>query len=178
MGKIIRKSIKILSTVLVSIVILLALLLAGTRLIGLTPYTVLSGSMEPNYRVGSVIYVKKVDPATLKVGDPVTFHLSGDIVATHRITEVVNDKANGLSFVTQGDANDASDGASPASAIIGKPIFTIPYLGYISSFVQTPKGIICIVGGTAIILLISNLVDSLLSKQEKTKDKTEEEKIG
>ena len=61
---------KTLSTALVVIVVLLAILLAGIRVIGFTPYTVLSGSMEPTYHVGSIVYVKKVDPTTLRVGDP------------------------------------------------------------------------------------------------------------
>ena len=41
--------------VLVLCVAVLAFLLAGVRLIGYTPYTVLSGSMEPTYPVGSLI---------------------------------------------------------------------------------------------------------------------------
>ena len=47
------------STVLVAGVVLLAVLLVGVRLFGLQVYTVLSGSMEPAYPVGSLIYVKK-----------------------------------------------------------------------------------------------------------------------
>ena len=51
----IRKALKILSktlsTAFVAAVVLLAVLLAGVRLVGLTPYTVLSGSMEPTYHV-------------------------------------------------------------------------------------------------------------------------------
>ena len=50
------------TTVLVSLVVILAILLVGVRVVGLTPYVVLSGSMEPTYHTGSLIYVKKVDP--------------------------------------------------------------------------------------------------------------------
>lgn len=60
---------KILSFLAVFTVVILAVLLVGTKLIGLTPYTVLSGSMEPEYHVGSVIYVTKVEPEELKERD-------------------------------------------------------------------------------------------------------------
>ena len=51
------------TTVIVILVVILAILLAGVRLFGLQVFTVLSGSMEPTYHVGSLIYVKKTDPA-------------------------------------------------------------------------------------------------------------------
>ena len=61
------------TTVLVAVVVILALLLVGARLIGLQVFTVLSGSMEPTYHTGALIYVKKVDPYELKSGDVITF---------------------------------------------------------------------------------------------------------
>ena len=177
MEKIFRNVLKILSSVLVALVVLLAVLLAGTRLIGLTPYTVLSGSMEPTYHVGSIIYVKDVDPTELKVGDPLTFRLEGGTVATHRIIEVVGE-GESLSFRTQGDANKNHDGLSHASAVIGKPIFSIPYLGFVSHVLQSPQGIICVVGCTAIVLLLSYLIEGLFSKKDSAPETDTEEKIG
>lgn len=157
---------KTLSTVLITIVVLLTVLLAGVRLFGLTPYTVLSGSMEPTYHVGSIVYVKKVDVTTLKVGDPITFHLTGNVIATHRIIEVHGAGTSDLGFRTQGDANKTEDGITPATAVIGKVVFNIPYLGYVSNFVQRPVGIICVVGTSAVVLLISNIIDLIFSKRK------------
>ena len=82
----------VISTILVVIIVLLALALVGARLIGLRVYTVLSGSMEPTYHVGSIIYVKKVDPYTIKEGQPITFMLNEDTIATHRVVAVVPDE--------------------------------------------------------------------------------------
>ena len=77
------------SSVLLGIIVLLAVTLAGVRVLGLTPYAVLSGSMEPTYHVGSLIYVKKTDPADVQVGDPITFVVNEDLmVATHRVVDV------------------------------------------------------------------------------------------
>ena len=47
MNPTLKKVWNLISWVLVSAVVLLAVLLAGVRVVGLTPYAVLSGSMEP-----------------------------------------------------------------------------------------------------------------------------------
>ena len=118
MIKAMKITLKILSSLIVALVVLLAVLLVGTRVIGLTPYTVLSGSMEPTYHVGSIIYVKNVAPEDLKLNDPVTFRLSDSIIATHRIIEIHGEGTSELSFRTKGDANEVADGIIPAAAII------------------------------------------------------------
>lgn len=170
---------KTLSTSLVVIVVILAVLLAGVRVIGFTPYTVLSGSMEPTYHVGSIVYVKKVDPTTLRVGDPITFRLTGNVIATHRIIEVHGEGTSDLGFRTQGDANDTVDGITPASAVIGKATFSIPYLGYLSNFLQQPKGLITVVGCGAAVLAISYIIDAIFpEKKESEPESGKEENNG
>lgn len=84
-----KKVWNVVSTVLVVLVVLLAVALVGVRLVGLNTYVVLSGSMEPTYHTGSLLYVKSVDPQDLRVGDPITFMLNEDTVATHRIIEIL-----------------------------------------------------------------------------------------
>ena len=62
MNRSLKKIWNVISSILVAVVVLLALLLVGARIVGLQVFTVLSGSMEPTYHTGSLIYVKKVDP--------------------------------------------------------------------------------------------------------------------
>lgn len=133
------KTVNIITTILIIIIVLMAVSLIGVRLVGLTPYSVLSGSMEPTYHVGSLIYVKDVKPEEITVGDPITFVLNENlVVATHRVIKI--DSSN-QQFYTKGDANDAADG-SPVNFknLIGKPVFTIPYLGYVAEFLSTSTG--------------------------------------
>ena len=133
----------ILSNILIILVVIAAVLFVGVRLVGLEPYVVLSGSMEPTYHVGSLIYVTEVDPLTLKEGDPVTFMINQKTVATHRIIKVIPDENDPtvVRFLTQGDNNDTDDGDPIHSKnVIGKPVFTIPYLGYFVNFIQVPPG--------------------------------------
>ena len=112
MNRKVKKVWDIVSSVLVGLVVLLAVLLVGARLVGLQVFTVLSGSMEPTYHTGSLIYVKKVDPFTIKEGQPITFLLDEDTVATHRVVAIVPDEEDPtvIRFRTKGDANEAEDG--------------------------------------------------------------------
>lgn len=161
----------IITGVIVGIVVLLAVALAGVRIIGLKPYTVLSPSMEPAYHVGSLIYVKNVDPFDLKVGDPITFMLDEDTIATHRIVEVLPDENDPtvLRFFTKGDANANADGNSVHSKnIIGKPVFTIPYLGYFADYIQNPPGTYVAICIGALIVLLAFIPD-LFGSDDKNK---------
>lgn len=164
------------SGALVGIVVLLAIALVGVRLVGLKPFVVLSGSMEPTYHVGSLIYVKSADYKELKVGDPITYMISQDTVVTHRIIEVLVDEEdpNTIRYFTQGDANEQSDGTSVHyKNIIGKPVFSIPYLGYVSNYIQNPPGKYIAISGGAILILLVFLPDIFID-DEKEKKKCEQ----
>lgn len=141
------------TTSFVAVLVILALLLLGGRLVGLQMYTVLSGSMEPEYPVGSLIYVRSVDPGELKPGDVITYRQNGTLV-THRILEVTSEGR----FRTKGDANNTAD-ASPVAAeqVLGSPVFSIPGLGYVAQFLKRPSAAISLVGLAVALTLIPEL---------------------
>lgn len=160
--------------VLVLIVALLAVLMVGVRVVGLTPYAVLSGSMEPTYHVGSLIYVKHAEPQEIKVGDPITFVLNQDLaVATHRVISI--DEAN-QEFHTKGDANQTADsGGVYFPNLVGKPVFTVPYLGFFSEWITHPPGMyIGITGGVILIILV--FLPDVLEKADAADQKKKAEK--
>lgn len=151
------------------VAIVLVFLIAGVRLFGITPYTVLSGSMEPKYHVGAVIYVKEADAKTLKVNDPITFKLN-DLVVTHRIIEIKNDE-KGLRFYTKGDANNTADGGYVVPRdVIGVPLFQIPLLGYVFNFIQNPPGLY-IVSGSVLLLVVLSFLQVDEDEEESTEEK-------
>ena len=174
----IRRVWNVASTVLVVLVVVVAILLVGVRIIGIKPYTVLSGSMRPTYQPGSIIYVVDVDPKDLKVGDPVTFMLNEKTVATHRIIEVIPDETDPtvIRFTTQGDANKDPDGEGNLHSknVIGTPIFHIPLLGYVAHFVQNPPGRYIALGACA--LLLVGVIFTGTDKKTAKKDETDEGK--
>ncbi|MBS7306965.1 MAG: signal peptidase I [Eubacteriales bacterium] len=153
-----RKIWNVVYSVIVAVVVLLAVAFVGVRVVGLQPFTVLSGSMEPTYHTGSLIYVKSVEPQDVHVGDPITFVLNEDlVVATHRVIEI---DAENERFYTKGDANESADG-SPVhfNNLIGVPVFTIPLLGYVANFVTNPPGMYIALAGVAVLLLLTFVPD-------------------
>ena len=158
-----KKAWNIVSGILVTVVVIVALLLAGARLVGLQVYHVLSASMEPTYSPGDLLYVKETDPNQVRVGDPITFVLNDDlVVATHRVVEI--DREN-QTFRTQGDARSTPD-AAPVhfKNLVGVPVFSIPLLGYLSNFIQTSPGMYITVAVMLLLTLMVFLPDLLKKK--------------
>lgn len=163
-----RKIWNIISGVLVGIVVVLAVLLVGVRFIGLQNYTVLSGSMEPAYPTGSMIYIKQTDPQKLEVGDVITFRISGETIATHRIIEEVQEGGT-TCFRTKGDANEVDDNVLvQPDNILGKVLFCIPGLGFLAAYLQSASGRYAAIAVGALILLVVFVPDLLFpGKKEK-----------
>ncbi len=159
---------------IISSLILVVLLAAvsvfvAPKLFGITPMVVLSGSMEPTYPVGSLIFVEKTDPQTLVTGDNITYRLGQtDSVVTHRV--VRNDEQT-KQITTKGDANNSED-MSPVlySNVVGKAFdVAIPLLGYIGVFMNSAGGYIVI--GVLLFALI--LVSFLSGDKNKKRDRKE-----
>lgn len=161
------------TTVLVVLVVIFAIFLMGSRLVGLQVFHVISPSMEPTYSVGDLLYVKTVDPDSVKVGDPITFVMNEDlVVATHRVVAIHSENRQ---FTTKGDANETED-AAPVhfNNLIGVPVFSIPLLGYVSAYIQSSPGMYVVIG-LGVILLAAVFLPDMLAKKSK-KEETQEEK--
>ena len=181
MSKTFKRIWNIFTTVLVALVVVAAILLAGVRLFGLQVFSVLSGSMEPTYHTGSLIYVKKVDPFTVEPGQVLTFMLDESTVATHRVVAVVPDEddPSTIRFRTKGDANEAEDGSLVHyKNVIGTPIFSIPYLGYVADYIQHPPGMYIAISGGAVLLLLVFLPDVFASDKDEEKKKKRKKSAG
>ncbi len=170
------------TTLLVVLVAVLAILLAGVRFFGLQVFTVLSGSMEPVYHTGSLIYVQAVeDPRAIPDGTVITFMLSEDTVATHRIVAAVPDEEDPtvVRYRTKGDANNAEDGTLVHyKNIIGTPVFSIPKLGYLADFIQNPPGMYIAMSAGAVLLMLVFLPDLLFDEPKKKEDPQPEPSEG
>ena len=171
MSKQVKKIWDTVTTVLVVLVVIFAIFLMGSRMVGLQVFNVISGSMEPTYSVGDLIYVKTVDPDSVRVGDPITFVLNEDlVVATHRVVDI---DAENRHFTTKGDANKTED-AAPVhfNNLIGVPVFAIPLLGYVSAYIQSPPGMYVAIG-FGVLLLAAVFLPDLLTKKAKKEESGE-----
>lgn len=144
------------------------LLIASPMVAGYRPVVVLSGSMEPTYHVGSVIYYKHADFADINVGDAITFRAGEASMVTHRVTQ--KGELSGT-FTTKGDANMSED-PNPVdySQVLGKVLkFSIPMAGF---FVGYSKNFM-VIGLMAAVIIINILLDSLFPTKKKGEERTE-----
>lgn len=161
-------------TVLIMIGIFAVIIaLIGPRIAGYGTYAVLSGSMEPTFHVGSIVYVdKSVTADEIEVGDPITFIKNDQLMATHRVIGINPDTRE---FTTKGDANNTEDlNPVPFESLVGRAEHTIPYLGYIALYVKTPKGIMAGVG-ILILLVLLYLIPEIF-KPEDPEEKEREQR--
>lgn len=158
-----KKICNVLSAILLVILAAVALLLIVPKVMGMQEMAVLTGSMSPGIPVGSIVYVKETDASALQVGDVVTYKLTDSTYVTHRIAAI--DTADGT-VTTKGDANDAEDASPvPYANILGRMVFHVPYLGYVSIYAKTPIGIAALCGVAIVVLLLFFLPD-LLSRED------------
>ncbi len=122
-------------------------------------FTVMSGSMEPAIHTGSLLISKPVSdpqPGTVIIYEDPRSQIPNSFVA-HRVLERIETE-NGLQYQTKGDANNVKDSyAIDASKMIGQQLVAIPYLGYVSAFAKTPKGLLFIAILPAIIIVLLEL---------------------
>ena len=95
------------------------------------------------------------------------------IIATHEVYLIDEEKQI---FKTQGINNRDSQGnivpdASPVefSKLIGKPIFCIPYMGFVNRYVTTEPGLYVVLFITVMTVLISFILENLIKKNENLK---------
>jgi len=107
------------------------LFIAGHR-----PLVVYSASMAPTVDSGDLIITRAVRPASVAVGDVVSFHdrtRAGRLV-THRVTET-HREGHRIAFVTRGDVNNGSERwSSDADARLGRLALRIPLVGYAATW--------------------------------------------
>jgi len=136
-----------------------------------------TGSMTPKIPVGSAIFSRET--SSYKYNDIITY-ISQDIVngqpredyITHRIVDINIDGT----FITKGDANNTAD-FDPVKKenVVGKVVFTIPYIGYVINFAKTKEGLILLVIIPATLIIYSEIITiknetvKLLAQRKKRK---------
>ena len=152
---------------LMTLVLIIGTIFIALYVIGIEPFVVISGSMEPAIPVGSLSFVNKhVKYENIKENDVIAFTLGTGDKVTHRVVKITED-----GIETKGDANSASDGVSTTKAnFIGKNIFSIPKVGYGVRLIQTTKGKIILTTIIIIILLMGFLMNDDNKKGKRIKE--------
>lgn len=109
---------------------------------------VMTGSMEPNLPVDSLIFVNKSND--YKEGDVVVIQDYYNLVV-HRIVFIDEDVV-----ITKGDANNSEDEPMPISSIRGEVVGHIPYIGAGVRIMKTPLGSLMLIGVVLLFWSLSN----------------------
>lgn len=127
---------------------------------GYKPLVVLTGSMEPTFKTGSVIYYKSVNRDQIKEGDIITFK-SGNSLVSHRVNKIDN-----YLYETKGDANNTVDATRiEFSSIVGKDAeISIPYVGFYVKYINEHIYLLFIV---AAILVLDFILSNIKPKKDK-----------
>ena len=124
-------------------------------------YVVLTASMTPAISPGDAVVVADVAAEDVVVGDVITYRRSptDEIPVTHRVIGVVETEQS-IAFQTKGDANEDPDAASVTpDRLVGKVILTIPYIGYVVQFVNSPMGFVALVVIPIGLLIVSEVYE-------------------
>ena len=122
--------------------------------------------MEPELPVGSMVFVRHVEPTDIAVGDNATFYRSDGAVVTHQVYEI---DPIAQTIGTQGIANKNADGIimhdaeyTPFSRVIGVVSFCVPYLGFVNAYCTTMPGLLVVVAVLALLVAASIVLDRVV----------------
>lgn len=144
---------------------------------------VITGSMEPEIKTGSVVVVKDIEPSQVQVGDVISFYFYDDgvngAINTHRVTNVEQDGQQYL-YTTKGDANVIEDSyKTKDSDLVGKVVFHSYIIGVVIRLAANPLVFFPLIIVPLIIMLILNVISTIKSTKEivKREERQEFEKI-
>ena len=135
------------------------------NIFGYSLFRVVTGSMEPEIPVDSLIIVKRVEASTLQVGDVISFYsrdpsLQGE-VNTHRIVDK-HEGEKGWIFTTKGDANNVADRYDTREEdLLGKVVFSSGFIGKLVRLLSNPLVFFPFIILPLAILILKNIIDSV-----------------
>lgn len=168
------KIMKVVGNCLLAFVILIcATIFCAFNFMGYKMFIVLSGSMQPTIMVDDLVIIKQGSIKDVQKGDIITYLEDGTYV-THRVVDMEND--NGVSLITQGDNNNTIDKVHPtATEYVGKYIMHISGGGTILSFLQTPFGMVVMIGVPIAIFLIWSIIEDVVKERQGKEDGVEKQ---
>lgn len=157
--------------------ILISLLQLAPRVFGQTPYIVMSDSMSPEYTVGDLVYIKKIAPEKIKIGDVISFKTSSsDTIVTHRVVEIYESEKY---FTTKGDANETVDEAVVRyENVVGIVNFSIPVVGYMYILLSWSFGRLVITASILFLILTLYILSELLKLKNSKEKNIENPQMG
>jgi signal peptidase len=147
---------------------------------GYRMFTVVSGSMLPEYEIGDVVISKNIPTKDIKVGDDVSYlGASGTFkgkVVTHRVVNIDKDVDGKLVFHTKGTANLVEDPLVYENQIYGVVWKKDKMLSFVYKTVATKEGMFLFIGIPILYIVGSEMISIMLEREEKRRAKLKEQK--
>lgn len=160
--KLLSKIFSLLGSTVSVIVLIVAAAFIVPKFVGIMPYIVESGSMEPQIHTGAVAFINTHDK-NVAVGDVITYKIGeagSEKYVTHRI---VGEKPDG--YVTKGDANEVEDAnCVKQEQIVGTYHYSIPHAGRL--FAQKSKVTFVAIFWVILLNAMSMIVSAMAGKAE------------
>ena len=143
-------------------------------------FTVISGSMEPKYKIGDVLLAKEIDPSKIKKGDDISY--LGEVgnfknkVVTHQVIKIEKDENGKYLFHTKGIANLTEDPIVKEEQVYGIIVHEAKLISLIYGVVAKPAGMFIFVIIPLFYVIGSEFLGFLLDKEEEKRKKTKENK--
>ena len=140
-------------------------------------FTVISGSMEPKYKIGDVLISVETDPKDIKVGDVVSYHGEKrdlkDKVVTHQVISIEKDDAGKYYFHTKGICENClvEDPVVSENQLYGVVKYKVKTLSAIYKVVGTTTGLFFFIILPLFYIIGSEIIYTLLEKEEERRKK-------
>lgn len=138
-------------------------------------FTVISGSMEPKYKIGDVLVAKEVAPNKVKVGDTISYlgkvGQFNDKVITHEVVEITKDDKGKLLFHTKGLANLVEDPIVSESQLYGVVVYKSMIMSMVYKVVGTTAGMFIFIIIPIFYIIGSEIISAMLEKEEERRNK-------
>lgn len=137
-------------------------------------FTVISGSMEPKYKIGDVLIAKEISPEKIKVGDTISYlgnvNSFKDKVVTHQVVGIEKIDGN-YYFHTKGLSNIVEDPLVSANQLYGKVIYKCTIISLVYKIVSTNIGFYLFIIIPILYIISSEIIYTMLDKEEKKRNK-------
>ena len=152
MKKIFLKS----TDIIMAIMVLVALAIVIPNTYGVKTLAVLTNSMEPNIKKGSMVFVTPIRPSEVEVGDFISYIESVEKLGTGRVAQI--DAVNKL-FIIKNDLSGASEAIQVSfDNMVGVVKFAVPFMGYMLDYVLTAQGKVVVITGVLALIAIMALL--------------------
>lgn len=134
-------------------------------------FTVISRSMEPKYKVGDVLFSKKIDPSKIKIGDAISYlGEKGDFagkVITHQVVGIEKTANNEYLFSARGLTNLVEDPVVYERQLYGVVIHKSYILSLIYKIISHKIGFYLFIIIPFMYIIGSEIVTVMLDNEEK-----------